>query len=152
MPIDYTDSTVVLSPFLSGAYFDVDLAGIPPAILVGRFTSVTGLSMEVEYETYNEGGANYPRHFFKGNKPQVLVLEQGIMTTVDNASLLIASTSIGASLPMSGTIILYDSFGEPQRSWSIVDARIQKYVGPELNANQPALAVSRIELVHNGCY
>ena len=139
------------SDFLSGSYFEVVLAG-PGALLMGKFTAVSGLNMEVEYEVYNEGGANYPRYFFKQNKPQVLVLEQGVVTTLDSASVLMALVSSGLSVPLAGEIVLMDSFGVPQRSWTIVGAHIQKYVGPELNSNQPALAVSRIELLHIGCY
>ncbi|MBE6910326.1 MAG: hypothetical protein E7474_12260 [Ruminococcaceae bacterium] len=137
--------------FLSGAYFDVALAG-PGAVIAGRFTSVSGLNMEVEYEVYNEGGLNYPRFFFKENKPQVLVLEQGVVTTIDSVSLLMTMCASGMSIPLGGTVILMDSFGTPQRTWTIVGAYLQKYIGPDLNSNQPALAVSRIELIYNGCF
>lgn len=139
------------SPYLSGAYFEVTLAG-PGAVIAGRFTSVSGLSMEVDYEVYNEGGLNYPRFFMKENKPQVLVLEQGVVTTVDSVSLLMAMCATGMSIPLAGAVILMDSFGKPQRTWTIAGAYLQKYVGPELNSNEPALAVSRIELIYNGCY
>ena len=139
------------SDYLSGAYFEVALAG-PGAALAGRFTSVSGLSMEIDYEIYNEGGLNYPRFFFKGNKPQVLVLEQGVVTTVDSVSLLMGMCTIGMSVPLGGTVILMDSFGSPQRTWTIVGAYLQKFVGPDLNSNQAALAVNRIELIYNGCY
>ena len=57
----------------------------------------------------------------------------------------------GMSIPLAGTIILRDSFGTPQRTWTIVGAHLQKYVGPQLNSNQARAAVSRIELIHNGC-
>ena len=90
------------SEFLSGSYFEVFLAG-PGAVLEGRFTAVSGLNMEIEYEVYNEGGLNYPRFFFKENKPQVLVLEQGIVTTVDSVSLLMAMCTTGMSVPLAGT-------------------------------------------------
>ena len=137
--------------YLSGSYFEVALIG-PGAAITGRFTSVSGLDMEIEYEVYNEGGLNYPRFFFKENKPQVLVLEQGVVTTVDSVSLLMAMCASGMSIPLAGTVILMDSFGKPQRTWTIVGAHLQKYVGPNLNSNEPALAVSRIELIYNGCY
>ncbi|MBQ9458298.1 MAG: phage tail protein [Oscillospiraceae bacterium] len=137
--------------FLSGAYFDVALTGAGTAI-AGRFTSVSGLGMEVEYEVYNEGGLNYPRFFLKESKPQVLVLEEGVVTTVDSVSQLMLKCSTGMSIPLAGTVILKDSFGTPQREWTIEGAYLQKYVGPDLNSNQPALAVSRIELIYNGCY
>lgn len=136
--------------YLSGAYFEVLLIG-PGGYLGGKFTSVSGLNMEVDYEVYNEGGLNYPRFFFKEVKPQTLVLERGVITDVDSASLLMLNVNLGMSIPMTGTIMLKDSFGTTQRIWSIVGAHLQKYVGPDLNSNQPALAVTRIELLHNGC-
>ena len=136
--------------YLSGAYFDVSLLGTGAA-LTGRFTSVTGLNMEVEYEVYNEGGLNYPRFFFKETKPQVLVLEQGVVTSVDSVSLLMNMCILGMSIPLAGTVTLIDSFGTSQRVWSIVGAYLQKYIGPDLNSNQAALAVSRMELIYNGC-
>ena len=139
------------SDYLSGSYFEVALAG-PGALIAGRFTAVSGLNMEVEYEVYNEGGLNYPRFFFKENRPQTLVLEQGVVTSVDSVSILMAMCASGMAIPLAGTVILMDSFGVPQRTWTIVGAYLQKYVGPELNSNQPALAVSRIELIYNGCY
>ena len=142
-----------LSEYVSGSYFEVALVGaIPAIILAGRFTAVSGLNMEIEYEFYNEGGLNYPRFFFKENKPQVLVLEQGVVTTIDAVSALMAMCASGMSVPRAGTVILMDSFGSPQRMWTIVGAHLQKYIGPDLNSNQPALAVSRIELIYNGCY
>ena len=139
------------SEYLSGSFFEVALVG-PGAAIMGRFTAVSGLNMEIEYEVYNEGGLNYPRFFFKENRPQVLVLEQGVVTTLDSVSLLMAMTASGMSIPLAGTVILMDSFGMPQRTWTIVGAYLRKYVGPDLNSNQPALAVSRIELIYNGCY
>lgn len=136
--------------YLSGAYFEVDLIGAGAAV-TGRFTSVTGLNMEVEYEVYNEGGLNYPRFFFKETKPQVLVLEQGVVTSVDGASLLMNMCNLGMSIPLAGAVVLKDSFGVPQRTWTIVGAYLQKYIGPDLNSNQPALAVTRMEFIYNGC-
>lgn len=133
-----------------GAYFDVVLIG-PGAALVGGFSSVSGLDMQADYEVYTEGGSSYPRFFFKNIIPQHLVLERGVITDLDSASLLMLMVNQGMSIPLAGTIILRDSFGTPQRTWTIVGAHLQKYVGPQLNSNQARAAVSRIELIHNGC-
>ena len=140
-----------MSDYISGAYFDVNLVG-PGAVLMGRFTAVSGLGMEVDYEVYNEGGANYPRFFFKENIPQILVLERGVVTSLDSVSLLMNLTITGMSIPLAGPITLRDSFGNTKRVWTVVGAYLKKYVGPDLDSNRPALAVSRIELIHNGCY
>lgn len=135
---------------LSGSYFDVLLVGTG-AVLAGGFASVSGLDMEADYEVYTEGGSSYPRYFFKNVKPQHLVLEQGVVTTVDSVSLLMGMVNQGMSVPLAGAIVLRDSFGNAQREWTIVGAHLQKYVGPQLNSNQASVAVSRIELIHNGC-
>lgn len=137
--------------YLSGAYFSVFLVGTG-VVLQGSFTSVSGLDMEIEYEVFNEGGLNYPRFFFKQSKPQVLVLEQGTVTSADAVSFLMLSSNLGMSIALAGTVTLKDSFGTSQRTWSIVGAYLQKYVGPTLDSNQAALAVSRMELIYNGCY
>lgn len=137
--------------YLSGSYFEVLLVGVG-ALLAGEFTSVTGLNMEVEYEVYNEGGLNYPRFFLKETKPQVLVLSQGVITSIDSASLLMAMCNQGMSIPLAGTVMLKDNTGTTQRVWTIVGAYLQRYIGPELDSNQPALAVTRLELVYNGCW
>lgn len=139
--------------FLSGSYFDVYLVSITGVVIMGNFLSVTGLDMEFEYEVYAEGGSSYPRYFFKNPKPQTLVLEQGTVTSLlDPASVLTAEVNSGMSAPMEGTIILKDSFGETKRVWNVIGAHLVRYVGPKLDSNQPNLAVSRIELMHNGCF
>ena len=136
---------------ISGVYFDVLLVGVG-ALLAGGFTSVSGLGMEADYEVYTEGGSNYPRFFFKNTKPQRLVLEQGVITTVDSVSLLMGMVNQGMSIPLAGGIVLMDSFGVPQREWTVVGAHLVKYEGPQLNSNQASVAVNRIELIHNGCF
>lgn len=136
---------------LSGAYFEVMLVGAG-AVLSGGFGAVSGLDMEVDYEVYHEGGSLYPRYFFKGVKPQVLVLEQGVVTDVDSVSLLMAMVNQGMSVPLAGTIMLKDSFGNTQRVWNVVGAHLRKVSGPQLNSDQPGLAVTRIELMHNGVF
>ena len=136
---------------LSGAFFDVALMG-PGAVIMGSFTSVSGLTMEADFEVFQEGGSLYPRFFFNQVKPQVLVLEQGVVTSFDSVSLLMGMVNMGMSIPMSGTVMLKDRFGSIQRMWTIVGAHLQRYIGPDLNSNQPSLAVTRMELLYNGCY
>jgi len=148
-----------MSEYLSGSYFDVSLSGAVGAVasllgagLSGRFLSVSGLNMEIEYETFREGGSNYTRFFMKETKPQVLVLEQGVLTDASKIVLLMQSGISGMSIPLTGVITLKDTFGTSQRSWMIQDAYLQKYIGPELNSNQPTVAVQRIELLYNGSF
>ncbi|MBO4913904.1 MAG: phage tail protein [Oscillospiraceae bacterium] len=133
----------------SGAYFKVLLAGVG-VIVKGDFTSVSGLGMEVEYEVFNEGGRNYPRFFMKDTKPQTLVLEQGVMTDADSVAVLMDMVNKGQCVPLAGVITMTDRYGKDQRTWVIEGAHLQKYVGPKLDANSSALAVSRMEFIYNG--
>ena len=136
--------------YVPNTYFEVSF-GAPALGMSGYFTSVSGLSIEFEYETYSEGGVPYPRYFFKNVVPQTLVLEQGTVTSVDGFAAWVHMLNQGMRMPINGMIYLKDHTGALKRSWMVNDAMVVKYVGPSLNAMQPELAVSRIELQHNGC-
>jgi phage tail-like protein len=136
--------------FQSGSYFSVILEGLG-IFLNGKFVSVSGLDMEFEYEPFCEGGSSYPRYYFKQAKPQILILEQGTVTSIDTMSILVNMANLGMSVSLYGFITLMDTFGKPKRVWTITGAHLTKYVGPRLDSNQPELAVSRIELLYNGC-
>lgn len=140
----------LIGGFASGAYFDVTLGGETTG-MSGRFTSVTGLGMEFEYETVREGGSMYPRYFFKSAVPQTLVLEQGTVNDKDVFAQWVAKVNSGISVPLSGTVTLKDHMGNALRSWEITGAHIVKYIGPSLDSNNIQLAVNRIELLYGGC-
>lgn len=137
--------------FVPGAFFKVYFNGAAVG-MAGEFTSVSGLGMEIEYDTYSEGGSNYPRRFFKRAVPQTLVLEQGTVTTVDAFSTWMMEVNLGITRELDGEIMLTDNTGEVKRTWTIVGATLTKYVGPNLNSMQSELAVNRIEFQYNGCY
>ena len=102
----------LMEDFASGAFFDVLLGGNPLG-MSGRFTSVSGLGMQFEYETVMEGGSMYPRYFFKNAVPQTLVLEQGTVTTVDTFSLWVDLVNSGVDVPLAGTIRSATTRGGP---------------------------------------
>lgn len=137
-------------PILPVSFFDVMLVGVGAA-LVGSFNSVSGLGMNAEYEEFQEGGSDFPRFFFKGIKQRTLTLEQGVLTTFDDASVLMGMVSLGMCIPLSGTVIMRDSFGNAVRTWVISGAYLQSYEGPRLDAGQAVVAVNKIELLYNGC-
>jgi phage tail-like protein len=136
--------------FAPSSFFDVDFSGAGTG-MAGEFTSVSGLGMEFEYETFNEGGSNYPRVFFKGVKPQTLVFEQGTVTTADTFAAWVDEINRGIMRPLDGIILLKDHTGEVMRKWTIVNAMLTKYVGPNLDSMRVQLAVNRIEFQYGGC-
>jgi len=141
---------IILADYVATSFFEVSF-GDRIAGLSGQFTAVSGLSIEFDYDVYNEGGSNYPRYFFKNVVPQTLNLQQGTVTTADSFAAWIDMVNRGKTVPLTGTVKLKDHTGQEKRSWTVQDAFPVKYVGPNLNSLTSELAVSSIELRHNGC-
>lgn len=142
-----------MSDMVTNSYFDVIFTGgIPLLGLKGHFTSVSGLNIGFDYETYNEGGSNYPRQFFKNVVPQTLVLEHGTVTSIDRLSAWIAAINSGSITTLNGLVTLTDRNGGSLRVWSVIGAFPVLYSGPTLNGMRPEVAVTKIELRHNGCF
>lgn len=133
-------------------YFDVSLGVDALLGLNGAFESVSGLSLEVDYETYIEGGAESSHYFYKQMAPQTLVLERGLVTGVDQFALWMEALKLGSIIRLGGTITLLSATGKVQKIWIITDAYPIKYVGPTLKSSPSGFAVSRIELAHNGVF
>ena len=145
-----------MEPYVSGSYFDVTIIGglpVGPVLgTTGRFTRVSGLGAEFEYEFYNEGGSNFHRAFFKQVKQQTLVLEQGTVTNFDQISFAMNFINLGTEVEFSIIVCLCDYTGSVKREWTIMGAHLTKYEGPDLNSNQSELAVSKIEFVYSGAF
>jgi len=143
-----------IDDFVTNSYFEVSIQSIPPVVFgaCGKFTKISGIGAEFEYETYNEGGQNFPRYYFKNVKTQRLVLEQGTVSSYDGFALAMNLVNLGSDLPFIIYITLKDPQGKSKRSWNIVGAHLVRYEGPVLDANQSELAVSRIEFLYNGAF
>ena len=144
-----------MEPYVSGSYFDVTIIGVPVGPVLGtsgRFTRVSGLGGEFQYDYYNEGGSNYNRAFFKQVSPSTLVLEQGTVTDFDHISLAMNLINLGTEVTFTIIVLLRDHTGSTVREWTIMGAHLTKYEGPAMDSNQSQLAVSRIEFVYNGAF
>mgnify|MGYP000882265905 FL=1 len=129
-----------------GCYFRVML-GVD---LDANFSSVRGLSYELEMETYQEGGNNAGPHFFPVSLiPQRLILEGGIMSPMQMA-LWLRAAELGTFPRVMGMIMLCNEKGEPIQSWTMLDAYPVKYEGPILEATESKIAIASIEIMHNG--
>jgi phage tail-like protein len=132
-------------PYL-GCRFTVEIEGIQ----VGGFAEATGLEMELETETYREGGRNDMVHALPvGVSYGRLVLQRGI---ADTEVLWRWQSDVrnGKVIRHTVRLTLCDTEGNPKRDWRCVDAMPVKWSGPELKANEAQVAVERLELVHNG--
>lgn len=114
------------------------------------FTKVSGLDVEIEFETYNEGGVNDgPLEFIMSRRNGNLVLERG----VGNKMGLIKwfeDIQVGKITKKSGTIDLKDSNGKTLRSWTFEGAYPIKWSGPSMDASGQDVALEVLELSYGG--
>lgn len=127
------------------------------SIIVGGFSEVSGLTVEVETERYEEGGVNTFSHQFptRLTSPN-LVLGRGL---TDDRSfwewLQDAAADTPIPLAMSDLrrnvrIVLLDTEGRESWGWEARAAFPVRWEGPELGADQGAVAIESLELAHRG--
>lgn len=133
-------------PYLS-LNFLVEIEGL----LVGGFQEVTGLQVETETEDYREGGVNEYVHRLAGptRYPQNLVLKKGL-TDIESLWSWHQDVVAGTLTRRNGSIYLLDRAGLPAMWWNFTGAYPVKWSGPELRAEQGAVAVEQVELAHRG--
>lgn len=126
--------------------FIVEVGGV----VVGGFSEVSGLSSEIELESYQEGGLNsYVHQFPKHTTYPNLVLSRGLVN-IDLFYIWYSATSQGLIQQLNGTILLLNSEQIPVMWWIFKKAYPVKWEGPQLNASSDEIAVEKIELVHQG--
>lgn len=133
-------------PFLN-FNFVVEVDGL----VVGGFSDVSGLQVEVEVEAYREGGLNTYIHQFAGpaKYPSRLVLKRGL-TDADVLWRWHRDVTLGKVERKSGSVKLRDSTGEVKIRWDFRGAYPVRWTGPEFSAGKAEVAVETLELVHNG--
>jgi phage tail-like protein len=123
--------------------FRVEIEGI----MVAGFSEVSGLHLETETETYEEGGVNNFVHILpKRTKHQNIILKHGITDRHDMWAWYQNVVS-GTFERRNGSIILMDNYEDKWR-WDFFQAYPVKWTGPELKADSSTVAFETIELVH----
>jgi phage tail-like protein len=133
-------------PYLSFNFL-VEIEGM----LVGGFTEVTGLQVEVEVEDYREGGLNTYIHKLAGpaRYPSNLVFKHGLTdaTVLWDWHQEVVQGNIRRK---NGSIVLLDSAGEEKWRWNFAEAYPVRWSGPDLRASTAEVTVETLELVHRG--
>lgn len=132
-------------PYLSFRFL-IEIDGL----VVGGFSDVSGLQVEIDTEEYQEGGVNDHVHLLpKGAKYSKLILKKGI---TDSEVLWNWQTELIQGIIERKTvrIVLLDTQGNEKLRWRCVDAYPVRWIGPDLRADASNVAIETIELVHNG--
>ena len=129
--------------------FMVEIEGLT----VGGFSEVTGLSSNMELESYVEGGVHHHVHKFPKymNYPN-LVFKRGLGER-DDLWKWYEDATRGKIRLLNGTIMVRDSKQDKLIGWNFKKAYPVAWEGPQLNAsNGSEVAFERLELVHRGVY
>ncbi len=130
----------------TGFRFRVEIDGIT----VAQFSEVSGIQVETETESYEEGGVNdFVHQFPKRTKYQHITLKRGI-TDVEEMWKWHQDVVNGKFKRKNGSIILLDSNGEEKWRWNFFQAFPVKWTGPDLKADSTTIAFETIELAHHG--
>jgi phage tail-like protein len=134
----------------SDPYFSFRFLVEIDSLVVGGFSDVSGLQVEVETEDYQEGGVNeYVHKLPKSARYTNLVLKRGI-TDSDNLWKWQQEVVNGKIGRKNGRIVLLDSEGNEKWQWRFKEAYPVRWVGPDFKADGSSVAIETLELVHNG--
>lgn len=133
------------------AYVPPDGTTAPPIVMAGAFCDVSGLSGELEVLAHPEGGRNdfvhqLPVRYSWGR----ITLKKGVLRDRSLWDWFRAGLGGALGARRDGSIVLYDPAGQATLSWEFKAGLAAKWIGPELNARDGAIAVETLEIVHEG--
>jgi phage tail-like protein len=117
----------------------------------GEFQEVKGLGADLEVTSYAEGGSNdflyqLPvRHSWSR-----ITLKRGLVRDRGLWDWYVAGLTQSLGARRDGSIILLDTEGNHAVSWEFRGGLAVKWLGPELNAMQSAVAFEGLEIAHQG--
>jgi phage tail-like protein len=114
-----------------------------------RFQSVSGLSVEYDFESYKEGGENRFEHKLPvRTKYADLVLKRGMLVDSTVITWFLDAFNNRTFKPAAITVNLMNEKSEPLRSWNVVDAIPKKWLVSDLNATDNGIVVETMELAY----
>ena len=134
-------------------YFGFNFLVEVDGIIVGGFSEVSGIQVEIEVHDYREGGRNEYIHKLPGPTRYAsnLILKRG-MTDSDLLWIWHEFVTFGIIVRINGSILLLDAAGREKWRWNFFDAYPVKWTGPQLRADSNSVAVETLELVHRGIH
>ncbi len=114
------------------------------------FQSVSGLSVEYDYETYKEGGENRFEHKLPvRTKYSDLVLKRGFVVAGSAVYRWCMSAFRDRDfMPTDITIILLNELHMPLKAWNVVQAIPKKWSVSDFNANENNVVIENLELTY----
>jgi phage tail-like protein len=130
---------------LRGFRFLLEIDGITS----GGFTRVKGISREVKYESYREGGVNqYEHKLLTQVSHPVVILERGL--ALEDLWQWALAAADGEVKRRTLRIRLRDEENEAAWAWQIEHALPVKWSASDLDAQASQVVMESIELAHHG--
>lgn len=127
--------------------FHVEIAGVIEA----SFTECSGLGMEREVYTYEEGGVNDYVHKLPGRtKYTNVVLKRGMTNSSELWAWYQRGLHDGKVSLRNISIILYERDGQVAQRWNLSRSYPVKWTGPAFKSDSSQAAIETLELVHHG--
>ena len=122
-----------------------------PFMALGAFCEVKGLSGELEVQAYAEGGKNDFMHQLpvRHNWGRI-TLRRGVIRDVALWLWYLGGLNGSLGCRRDGCITVCDESGMPAIMYMFQRAIATKWIGPDLNAMQPAAAIDGLEIAHEG--
>ncbi|WP_199752476.1 phage tail protein [Actinoplanes sp. ATCC 53533] len=122
-----------------------------PLLAAGAFQEVTGLGGQLEVVSYAEGGHNDAVHQlplrYSWNR---LTLKRGVARGPGLWAWYAAGLGDSLGARRDGAVLLLGADGLPAAAWSFHAGLAAKWTGPDLHAEQSAVAVEQLEIAHEG--
>ncbi|PPD38725.1 MAG: glycerol acyltransferase [Methylobacter sp.] len=135
-----------------GFYYQVNFNGVSKDKNDLRFQTVSGLSVEYEYESFKEGGENRFEHKLPvRTKYADMVLKRGMLTNLKDKTIIkwfLDAFQDRIFQPADISVILMNEKGQPLRTWNVVNAIPKKWSVSDLNANESAIVIETLELAY----
>lgn len=131
-----------------GFYFKVEF-GVSQEKNDVRFQSVSGLSVEYEYENFKEGGENRFEHKLPVRTRYAdMILKRGML--VDSAIINWFSRAFRDRQfePTDINVILMNEKGEPLKTWKVTHAIPKKWLVSDFNSTENAIVIETMELTY----
>jgi phage tail-like protein len=133
-----------VDPF-RGFRFLVEIEGLTSA----GFMRVKGLSRDVKFESYREGGVNeYEHKLITQVSYPVVVLERGLV--LDDLWKWALAVADGEVQRKTVWIRLKNEAGEPAWAWQVEYALPVKWTSSDLDASTSPVVMETLELAHHG--
>jgi phage tail-like protein len=114
-----------------------------------RFQTVSGLSVEYDYESFKEGGENRFEHKLPvRTKYADMVLKRGMLRDSEVIKWCLAAFRDREFRASDINVILMSEKGDPLRTWNVVHAIPKKWLVSDFNANESSIVIETMELTY----